>query len=36
MKSIWIVQMIKLGDEYAQSTSDKLWECYVRELDEVG
>ena len=36
MKSIWIVQMIKLGDEYAQSMSDKLWECYVRELDEVG
>ncbi len=28
--------MIKLGDEYAQSMSDKLWECYVRELDEVG
>ena len=28
--------MIKQGDQYAQSMSDKLWECYVRELDEVG
>lgn len=36
MKSIWIIQMIKQGDEYAQPMSDKLWECYIKELDEVS
>ncbi|MCJ1349495.1 hypothetical protein MMC31_007736, partial [Peltigera leucophlebia] len=34
MKSIWIVQMIKQGDEYAHSMSDKLWKFYIWELDE--
>ena len=36
MKSIWVVQKIKKGDEYAQSSSDPLWEWYIKELDEVG
>lgn len=36
MKSIWVVQKIKTGDEYAQSSSDPLWKWYIKELDEVG
>lgn len=36
MKSIWIVQKMKKGDEYATSSSDPLWKWYIRELDEVG
>lgn len=36
MKSIWIVQQIKKGEEYKEASSDHLWDCYVKELDEVG
>lgn len=36
MKSIWVLQKIKKGDEYAEALSDPLWELYVRELDEVS
>lgn len=35
MKSIWIIQKVKKGDEYAQTASDRLWDCYIKELDEV-
>lgn len=35
MKSIWIIQKVKRGDEYAQASSDLLWDCYIKELDEV-
>lgn len=36
MKSIWIIKKFKKGDEYAQTSSDRLWACYVKELDEVN
>lgn len=36
MKSIWIIQQIKKGEDYKEASSDRLWDCYVKELDEVG
>lgn len=36
MKAIWVVEKIKKGDEYAQSSSDPLWKWYITELDEVS
>lgn len=35
MKSIWIIQKVKRGEEYVQASSDRLWDCYIKELDEV-
>lgn len=36
MKSIWIIQKVKKGEEYKIASSDCLWDCYIKELDEVG
>lgn len=36
MKAIWIVQKIKKGEEYRESSSDRLWNLYIKELDEVS
>lgn len=35
MKSIWVIQKVKKGDEYAEAISDRLWDCYIKELEEV-
>lgn len=36
MKSIWVIQKVKKGEEYAEAASDRLWFCYIEELEEVG
>ena len=36
MKSIWVIQKVKKGAEYAEAVSDPLWCCYIEELEEVG
>lgn len=36
MKSIWVLQQVKKGDEYAEAASDRLWDCYIGELEKVG
>lgn len=33
MKSIWIIKRIKQGEEWAESASDRLSQCYIRELE---
>ena len=35
MKSIWILQRVKTGEEYGRTCSDRLWDCYIKELDKV-
>lgn len=32
MKSAWIIEKIKEGDEWAEASSDRLSECYMNEL----
>lgn len=36
MKSIWVLQKVKQGEEYAEAASDRLWDCYVEELEKVS
>lgn len=33
MKSIWIIKRIKQGEEWTESASDRLSQCYMRELE---
>ena len=36
MKSIWVLQQVKRGEEYAAAASDRLWDYYIEELENVG
>ena len=36
MKSIWVLQQVQKGEEYATAASDRLWNCYIEELEKVG
>lgn len=36
MKSIWVLQQVRKGEEYATAASDRLWDCYIEELEKVG
>lgn len=36
MKSIWVIQKVKKGKEYADAATDRLWDCYVNELEKVS
>ena len=33
MKGIWIIQKIKRGNEWAEASSDRLSDCYMKELE---
>lgn len=33
MKSVWIIQEMKKGDEWLKASSDRLSECYMKELE---
>lgn len=36
MKSIWVIQQVKKGEEYAEAASDELWYRYIEELEQVS
>ncbi len=36
MKSIWVIQKVRKGEEYRAAAADRLWDLYVKELDLVS
>lgn len=36
MKGIWVLQQVQKGEEYMVAASDRLWDCYIEELEKVG
>lgn len=36
MKSIWVLEKVRKGEEYRAAATDLLWDLYIKELDLVS